>query len=234
MIRADGGRVLLTAQAAGQLLHTVVNNTGIIEARTIASHQGTISLLGDMQDGTVNVGGTLDASAPRGGDGGFIETSAAHVNIADGAKITTAALSGTTGTWLIDPLDFTIGGADGNISGATLSALLVTNSVDHQHPARARRHSPRHAADHARSARPTPAMATSTSTSRSPGSPRPNTTTLTLNAERDVNINAAITATNGNFVVCCGRDVNVNAAITTTNGSILLNAGAECERLPTC
>ena len=50
-------------------------------------------------------------------------------------------------------------------------------------------------------------------------------TTLTLNDYRDVNINAPITATNGNIVACCGRDVNVNAALTTTNGSILLNAG---------
>src|SRR4029077_2261457 len=30
-----------------------------------------------------------------------------------------------------------------------------------------------------------------------------------------------------NFVVCCGRDVNVNAAITTTNGSILLSGGRD-------
>ena len=49
LIRADGGRVLLTAQAAGQLLHTVVNNTGMIEARTIENRNGTILLLGDMQ-----------------------------------------------------------------------------------------------------------------------------------------------------------------------------------------
>ena len=41
-------------------------------------------------------------------------------------------------------------------------------------------------------------------------------TTLTLNADRNVDINAAITATNGNLAVCCGQDVNVNAAITTT------------------
>ncbi|MGZ8360448.1 MAG: YDG domain-containing protein, partial [Allosphingosinicella sp.] len=52
-------------------------------------------------------------------------------------------------------------------------------------------------------------------------------TTLTLNALRDVNINAAITATNGNVVACCGRDVNVDAAVTTTNGSILLDAGRD-------
>ena len=40
-----------------------------------------------------------------------------------------------------------------------------------------------------------------------------------------MNINAAITAVDGNVVVCCGRDVNVNGAITTTRGSVLLSAG---------
>jgi len=67
LIRADGGRVLLSAQAAGNLLDTVVNNTGVIQARTIENHNGTILLMGDKQSGTVNVGGTLDASAPGGG-----------------------------------------------------------------------------------------------------------------------------------------------------------------------
>ena len=85
-------------------------------------------LLGDMGSGTMAVSGVLDASAPNGGDGGFIETSAARVDIADGVRVTTAAAQGKTGTWLIDPADFTIG-AGGNISGATLSAQLVTNSV---------------------------------------------------------------------------------------------------------
>ncbi len=50
-------------------------------------------------------------------------------------------------------------------------------------------------------------------------------TTLTFDAFRDVDINYAITATGGNFKVCCGRDINVDAAITTTRGSLLLNAG---------
>jgi len=223
MIRADGGNVLLTAQAAGQLLHTVVNNSGVIEAHTLQNRGGTIRLMGDMASGTINQSGTLDAGAPTGGDGGFIETSAARVNIADSSKISTAAPGGVTGTWLIDPQDFTIG-AGGNISGATLSALLVTNSVTI-------------------STLPGPDVTTpgtppvtSLGTS-SPGNgdinvndaiawtASPSTTTLRMNAVRDVNINAAITATNGNVVACCGRDVNVNAAITTTNGSVLLNAG---------
>jgi hypothetical protein len=61
----------MTAQAAGALLRTVVNNSGIIEARTLENRNGTIMLLGDMQSGTLNVNGSLDASAPQGGDGGF-------------------------------------------------------------------------------------------------------------------------------------------------------------------
>ena len=128
LISANGGQVVMTAQAAGALLKTAVNNTGVIEAQTVENQNGTIRLLGDKQSGTVNVSGTLDASAPNGGNGGFIEASAASVNIADQAKITTAAPLGLTGTFLIDPQDFTIA-AGSNISGAALSALLVTNSV---------------------------------------------------------------------------------------------------------
>ena len=128
LIQADGGVVLLTAQAAGNLLSTVVNNTGHIQAQTIQNIKGSIKMLGDMQNGTVNVGGTLDASAPNGGDGGFIETSAAHVRIANNANITTSAPYGLTGTWLVDPFDFTIA-AGADIAGATLSGMLVTNSI---------------------------------------------------------------------------------------------------------
>ncbi|MDB5365152.1 MAG: filamentous hemagglutinin family outer membrane protein [Rhodospirillales bacterium] len=225
VIRAHGGQVVMTAKSAGQLIRTAVNNTGVIEAQTVDARNGTIKLLGDMQNGDVNVTGTLDASAPRGGDGGFIETSAAQVNIAPRAKITTLAIAGATGTWLIDPVDFTIG-AGGNISGATLSALLVTNSVVISTttgpdttvagtPPTSSRHT---AVSGNGDIQVNEAIAWTAA---------PSTTTLTLNADRDVNVNAAITATNGNLVVCCGRDINVGAAITTTNGSVLLNAGRQ-------
>jgi len=40
-------------------------------------------------------------------------------------------------------------------------------------------------------------------------------------------VNFAVTATNGNFVVCCARDANINAAITTVSGSVLLSAGRD-------
>jgi len=70
LIEADGGRVLMSAGAANSLLASVVNNTGVIEARTVAQHEGSITLLGGMTAGTANIAGTLDASAPSSGNGG--------------------------------------------------------------------------------------------------------------------------------------------------------------------
>jgi len=138
LIRADGGQVIMTAGARDTLLTSVVNNTGVIEARTVQQHEGVITLLGGMTAGTVNVGGTLDASAPStsvpspsggglgwGNNGGFIETSAAHVHIADSARVTTVAPSGNSGTWLIDPVDFTIAASGGDMTGAAVNAALA-------------------------------------------------------------------------------------------------------------
>ncbi|UHL66138.1 filamentous hemagglutinin N-terminal domain-containing protein [Paralcaligenes sp. KSB-10] len=224
LIKADGGRVLMTTQTAEGLFTTAVNNSGVIEAQTIQNHSGTITLLGDMQNGVTNVGGTLDASAPNGGNGGFIETSAAHVKIAGNANITTAAPSGLTGTWLIDPQDFNIAATGGDISGATLSNLLVTNSViisTNTGSTAAVAGTPPVTSLYAATAGNGDIFVNDAVSWTASSSP----TTLTLNAARDVNVNRAVTAVNGNFVVCCGRDVNVKAAITTTNGSVLLSAG---------
>ncbi len=54
LIRANGGKVFMNAQAAQDALaKAVVNNTGIIEAQTLSNHNGTITLSGDIQVGTV-------------------------------------------------------------------------------------------------------------------------------------------------------------------------------------
>ena len=129
-IKADGGLVFLTAKAAGELTSSVINHTGITEAQTLASGEnGEIFLMGDMESGVVQVAGTLDASAPNEGDGGFIETSAAKVEIQPELKVTTKAENGKTGEWLIDPEDFTVAEADGDITGTALSGLLADNNI---------------------------------------------------------------------------------------------------------
>jgi len=126
-IKADGGQVLLTAKAADALVKSVVNNEGTIEAQTLANVGGRIVLL--AEGGETRVAGRLDASAPAGGDGGFVETSGDKVTIAPGATITTAAPQGSTGTWLVDPTDFTIAASGGDITGATLGTQLASNNV---------------------------------------------------------------------------------------------------------
>jgi len=157
-IIADGGYIYLSGEN-GDYLKTVINNTGVLQARTISNFpvggvggsdpydEGNIYLLGNMSNdlgnrNTINVGGTLDASAPNGGSGGTIETSAARVMVANNANVTTNAPNGETGIWLIDPVgDFNIGpasgaGEGGSITGSKLGSSLGKTNVEIQtfHP----------------------------------------------------------------------------------------------------
>lgn len=228
LLQADGGRVIMTAQAASSLMSNAVNNTGVIQARTLENHNGTILLLGGMQNGTMQVGGTLDASAPNGGDGGFIETSAASVKIS-GANVTTAAARGKTGTWLIDPLDFTIGSDPGdNMSGSALSLALgdndviITNAPGVGNGDIFVEDAVTWGTTNTLSLRASRDVIISGDITTTNGS-------LDVSFGRDVIVDAAISATNGNVSICCGRDIDVTAraAITTINGSILLAAGRD-------
>ena len=125
LVMADGGWVLLSTDAASRLSSGTVNNSGIVRATTLDSQGGVIRLLG----GRVQVGGTLDASAPAGGDGGFIETSGARVDLAQPHRVTTLAPAGRAGTWLIDPNDFTVAAVGGDITGTQLGLDLGGGNV---------------------------------------------------------------------------------------------------------
>jgi filamentous hemagglutinin family protein len=202
LIQANGGQVLLSAKAMDNLTTATVNNTGVIEAKTIQNKAGRIMLMGDMDAGTVNLAGTLDASAPDGGSGGFIETSAAHVKVADGAKITTFASSGNHGTWLIDPTDFTIAAGSGALTGSGIGAGTLANNLNLGNVA----------------------LATNNGAGTDNGDIHVNAavtwnagTTLTLSAWRNININASITSqhANGKLALEYGLGA-VNAGNTAT------------------
>ena len=226
LIRADGGQVLLSAQAAGTLLQSAVNNTGVIQAQSVENHNGTIRLLGDMQSGTVNVGGTLDASAPNGGNGGFIETSAARVNVADNTIVTAQSAQGKSGTWLIDPNNITIqtAGAETNVTASPNftstndNAIVTTASI--QTALNAGTSVVVTTGTGGTNAELGDITVTGTITYNAPTA----ATTLTLNATQDVIVNAAITATTGSFAATAVRDVRVNAATKTTTGNLTLTA----------
>ncbi|WP_322416071.1 MBG domain-containing protein [Mesorhizobium huakuii] len=70
LISADGGTVELKAAAVRDAARQAVNMSGVIEARTVSGQSGAIVLGGD--EGSVEITGTLDASAKAGGKGGKI------------------------------------------------------------------------------------------------------------------------------------------------------------------
>ena len=119
IIEADGGRVILSAKSADSILKSMVNNSGIIRARSVDTSNGQILLLGDRDNGTVSVGGTLDAT------GGSIETSAHDVTFQSGALVKAK-------NWLIDPVDITINDAAASAIASALSAdgSSVTEQAD--------------------------------------------------------------------------------------------------------
>ncbi len=203
LIVADGGQVLMTSKAADALSAGVVANSGTVQARTLAEKEGRILLLADMSHGEVKHGGLLDASAPQSGDGGFIETSAATVTLEAGRKVTTLAAKGQTGSWLIDPNDYTIAANGGNITGADLSADLASTSIT---------------------------ISTATQgTAGGNGDIFVNdavswnaATTLTLNAQRNIEINAPITVVHAGGGLALnhgGSDYSLGAPVSFTAGS---------------
>jgi large exoprotein involved in heme utilization and adhesion len=138
----DGGLIQLKAVTASDLIKETINMGGILQAKSVDKINGNIVLRGIGGDITVN--GLLDASGNNLGEtggqidviasnilnvfntsllnasgyekGGFVETSANYLNIQGLAN--TSSINGKTGTWLIDPVNLTIGvGIDNDITG---------------------------------------------------------------------------------------------------------------------
>ncbi len=115
-IAAAGGRIALTARAAKNVADNVINNSGIIEARSVHNENGVI-VLDAGPNGTVEDSGAIDASGRRAGEtGGSVTVTGANVKLADGASIDASGKAGG-GTILVG------GGLQG--SGSTRHAQTV-------------------------------------------------------------------------------------------------------------
>ena len=60
-IQADGGHIILQAKASGDIFSSVVNQSGVIRARSLVNQEGVV-LLDGGDSGLVQVAGALDAS----------------------------------------------------------------------------------------------------------------------------------------------------------------------------
>ena len=134
-ITADGGTIVMTADSASDVMSTVVNSSGTLQARTLRKNEKGQILLDGGDKGQVEVSGTLDASGTEDGqsagnikvigektivhdgtnflargnvDGGKIETSGDVLDLGDGLNIDAKGVNGKAGEWLLDPLEILI------------------------------------------------------------------------------------------------------------------------------
>ncbi|MDD5711932.1 MAG: filamentous hemagglutinin N-terminal domain-containing protein, partial [Smithellaceae bacterium] len=86
LIAAPAGRVVLTAKAASDILDSVVNNAGVIEAKSVAEQNGEIILSADA--GNVISSGTLDVSGYDTGEkGGSVKILGENVGLVGQAVV---------------------------------------------------------------------------------------------------------------------------------------------------
>lgn len=143
-ITADGGTIVMTADSASDVMSTVVNNEGTLQARTLRKNEKGQILLEGNNKGQVEVSGTLDASGIDDGqnagnikvigqktivhdgtnllakgdvNGGKIETSGDVLDLGDNLNIDAKGVNGKAGEWLLDPLDVIIADKDKDPTG---------------------------------------------------------------------------------------------------------------------
>jgi filamentous hemagglutinin family protein len=224
---AEGGKVGMYAG--------IVKQSGIVSATSAVSEGGRIYLKGS-QSVTLSQGSVTEASGTKGGEirvladqqvnahgtlaangGGFIETSAATVNIT-GAKVS----AGQDGTWLIDPTDVTIDAAAaasivGSLDAGTDVIVQTTGT----------------AGDGLGAGN----ITVSSALAKTAGGDA----TLTLSAHNNIAVNANITSTSGQLnlnlyadsdatgggssTISTSRTINANGGTTDITGGLTLGGG---------
>lgn len=143
-ITADGGTIVMTADSASDVMSTVVNNEGTLQARTLRKNEKGRILLEGNDKGQVDVSGTLNASGEGVGqdagnikvigqktivhdgtnllakgdvNGGKIETSGNVLDLGDNLNIDAKGVNGKAGEWLLDPLDVIIADKNNDPTG---------------------------------------------------------------------------------------------------------------------
>ncbi|OIQ96540.1 heme/hemopexin-binding protein precursor [mine drainage metagenome] len=124
-LMADGGRVVLTARAVGDLVGTVINQSGIIEAKSLSNRNGQIVLDGGTS-GSVNVTGTLDAASdPANVSGGSVSV-AGDILLQNGA----IRANGSSGGAVSLSGRRILGAGAIDASGAAAGGTIAINATD--------------------------------------------------------------------------------------------------------
>ena len=131
---ANGGGAVLVGGGAHGADTTVMNaQTTTVDAGSIikadATQNGNGGNITVWSDVATQAHGSISAQGgANGGNGGFIETSGQSLDV-NGILVNTTAPHGLTGTWLLDPQDFTIASTGGDITGTQLSSELGGTNI---------------------------------------------------------------------------------------------------------
>lgn len=152
---------------------------------------GTVVLFSQLHNSaaSTSVHGRIAArGGDQGGNGGLVETSSARVDFT-GLRVDTRAALGATGLWLTDPYDLTVDASAASTINTNLASTHVT-------------------------------LQTTSSGSGGPG-------TANASGSGDIHINAPISWSTGNTLTLDAyRNININAAITASGaGKVVLVTG---------
>ena len=191
---------------------TVETDTLIDASVTLNGDGGEIVIWSDItnKNSITTASGTLYAKGgSQGGDGGRIETSGYKLKTND-ISVSTNAINGKLGLWLIDPNDYIVAASGGDITGSTLASNLASSTVT--------------------------ILSSDGGTANAGGDiiindsisySSSNETTLTLTADRDIAINNSITSSDGKLNLALnasGESVLIANDITTKGGSITITS----------
>ena len=247
MLKADGGYLVMTARSAGDVMSTVVNNTGTMEAKTLRQNEKGEILLDGGDNGIVELNGTLDASGMEAGqsagsikaigaethvedgatlhaigavDGGLIETSGDYLEIGDNVDIDAAGKTGKAGEWLLDPLEVVI--SDSKPSG---SSSVTNGDTDGSY------NSSNNASGTA-SRNKTTWVNSETVTDLLNHGTRVSVQATDANKVASITLDSAINKTSGedtSLTLEAQRNVTVNAGITSTYGALDVNLHSDTD-----
>ena len=130
-IQADGGQVILSARASGDIFSSVVNQSGVIRARSLENHGGVVQLLGG--DETLVAATAAGAMRPAGDvsgaviNTGTIDVAAGALNAAQGSVTMVGERVGQFGSIVATGAE----GANGGevVIASTTRTLLASGSI---------------------------------------------------------------------------------------------------------
>jgi filamentous hemagglutinin family protein len=133
-VRADGGRVLITARSAAQLIDSVVNTAGLVQADSVILANGSLVLgsvtLDGGGSGRVSVDGQVSANAASG-KAGAIRISGEAISLNDSARLAATGPGGGGEILIGGPLAGAAPSAKrvGVAAGATIDASAIDSGA---------------------------------------------------------------------------------------------------------